>query len=611
MGISFVNYSSGSYSAAAPTDLQDGDMLLWQGAYGGTASARLPEAFTNIDIRTSGSTSWQRLAWRIACDDGSITHSCQEYCQQAILAAFRKTGGAWVKPSDSGMWGAQTHNASSYTTPEVTPLTVYDRVVAMFYQDAAAVVQTPPAGWTHVGKQTDVDMYYYDPGSTDPISATIQYTGSSYGVSGIVVLSVVPTPISEIMAGYNKRVKVIIASSDIRADLYDYPYLVNLTSSSGTGATDCTDIFDTIGSSYLKIAVTTGDGLTQVPVEVDRWDNTNGYARLWVKLPYVSCTEDTELFVYYDEAASDNTQYVGLPASTVGISVWESNYEHVWHLSNDPSGGADCIIDSTGTVDGTPQGTMLEEDLIEGNIPGSQAIDFDGSNDWIFFDNNDGAWNMQGDKWWSMECLIRPDDITTYNGMIQHLYYNSSTARAAFRISATGYLGTYMDGAVSAWDLADYTTGLLFTEEAWHYAACQYSGFYNTGVGWMRNENFLDDTWERVSDGVSTCGSAIDYGITIGGRGNAWYDCAIGEVRIASKIQPRSWFEATRAALFNSLGAYSMEDVSPPVPNIILDETMLTGDEWKIVKNNSKRTVAGTYMLRRGVWRAISSTEEE
>jgi hypothetical protein len=586
-------------------------MLIWQGGYGGNASCRLPETFTNIDVRTMGSNSWQRMCFRIACDDSGLTHSCQEYCQYSILAAFRKTKGAWVLPNGTGMWGADTHNSSTYTTPEVTPLTAYDTVVAMFYQDAAAVVSIPPSGWTHVAKKTDIDMYYIAPGSTDPISATIKYTGSAYGVSGILILSEYPTPTNEILAGYNKRVKVVIDSTKVRNDLYNFPLLISLTSESGTGDTDCTDIFDTIGSDYTKIAVTTADGLTQIPVEVDRWDSSNKYARLWAKLPHVSCTEDAEVYVYYDEEASANNTYVGLPGSTAGASVWEDEYKHVWHLSNDPSGGTGSIKDSCGLQDGNPQGSMVAGDLISGNIAGHQALDFDGVDDWIYFPAGSGLYNMNGARYFSHEMLVMPDDLSS-TGIASPLHLETSTApRAYIRIKGVDtYLGWYHYSSLTNWGV-DAWTSLTVSEDNWHYVACQYSGFYNTGVGWFRNENAVDGTWERETDGISTFGRNIAYGIGIGGYSSNKYDCAIGEVRIASKIRPRGWFDATYYALFDTLNSYSMEDVSPPVPNIVLDGEMLVGDEWKIVKNGTKRTVAGTYMLRKGIWRAISSTVEE
>ena len=66
------------------------------------------------------------------------------------------------------------------------------------------------------------------------------------------------------LQSWEKRVKITINSSDIDEALTDFPLLIYLSnSSSGENSDDVSFIFDEIGSSRKKIAVTTSDGTTQ------------------------------------------------------------------------------------------------------------------------------------------------------------------------------------------------------------------------------------------------------------------------------------------------------------------------------------------------------------
>ncbi|MBW1812305.1 MAG: hypothetical protein JRJ39_01165, partial [Deltaproteobacteria bacterium] len=59
-----------------------------------------------------------------------------------------------------------------------------------------------------------------------------------------------------------------------------------------------------------KFAVYASDG-TQRYTEIEKWDHENEEAWLWVKVPEVSSTVDTQLKIYYDKDMQDNEEYVG------------------------------------------------------------------------------------------------------------------------------------------------------------------------------------------------------------------------------------------------------------------------------------------------------------
>lgn len=147
----------------------------------------------------------------------------------------------------------------------------------------------------------------------------------------------------------------MIDHNDVDSALSDFPVLIYLSTSSGRNNDDVSFIFDELQSddNRKKIAVTTDDGLTQCFVEIEKWDNATEQAWLWVKVPSISDTVDTALYLYYDIDHADNTDYVGDPNSAHAENVWDGNFMAVWHLG-ETSGGMGAIVDSTSNSnDGT------------------------------------------------------------------------------------------------------------------------------------------------------------------------------------------------------------------------------------------------------------------
>lgn len=202
-----------------------------------------------------------------------------------------------------------------------------------------------------------------------------------------------PVPEIPFLDGWSNRIKLSLDKTKINSDLTDFPVRVHISATSGINNADLSDIFDKLGTNHKKIAVTTSDGKTQCYVEVEKWDGVNKEAELWVKVPSISSTEDTTLYLYYDSAQTDNTDYVGDTNSTIAVNVWGSNYKAVYHMSQDPSGAAPQILDSTSNNnDGISKGNMTSSDLVDGQI--GKAIEFDGINDYIEV-NNSGSLNPE------------------------------------------------------------------------------------------------------------------------------------------------------------------------------------------------------------------------
>jgi hypothetical protein len=101
-------------------------------------------------------------------------------------------------------------------------------------------------------------------------------------------------------------------------------------------------------STGLDILFTSSDGTTKLDHEMEYYASSTGQLISWVRIPSLSPTVDTVLYVYYGNAsASDQTNKTG---------VWDTNYKGVWHL---PNGTTLTATDSTsngrnGTLVNTP-----------------------------------------------------------------------------------------------------------------------------------------------------------------------------------------------------------------------------------------------------------------
>ncbi len=115
-------------------------------------------------------------------------------------------------------------------------------------------------------------------------------------------------------------------------------------------------------------------------IELFNQSHSSTHAQLisWIRLPYIYCTKNTTLFMFYSNSTMSSQQN---PAG-----VWDRNYKGVWHLNEDPSGTPPQIKDRTVlNSDGSSYGFMTSTDQVSGKIDGS--LDFDGNNDYLDFGN--------------------------------------------------------------------------------------------------------------------------------------------------------------------------------------------------------------------------------
>ena len=118
-------------------------------------------------------------------------------------------------------------------------------------------------------------------------------------------------------------------NTEISSDLTDFPALISFTHS---------DLTQTTESDGTDIVFTASDGTTELAYEIERFDQSTGEVIAWVKIPTVSASENTDIYIYYKGTSTSSSS-----------SVWDSSYKLVWHLNQTSTGTVDEFTDVSDT----------------------------------------------------------------------------------------------------------------------------------------------------------------------------------------------------------------------------------------------------------------------
>ena len=345
------------------------------------------------------------------------------------------------------------------------------------------------------------------------------------------------------LQGWGRRVKLYIDSNDVDENLTDFPVLIHLSSSSGRNNDNLSFVFDEIqsDSDRKKIAVTTSDGLTQCYTEVEKWNAVSEEAWLWVRVPSISASSDTELYLYYDADQSDNTAYVGDPNSAPAETVWGNDFRLVTHMRDDPDtshvrDSTEYDNDGTKTAPGEPVVTT------SGNV--SDAQDFDGSDDYVGH-GSDVSLDLRSSNF-TIEAWIYPTTQTVR----WPTFYVVGVWELSFGIgqdSNTDKLEVWVD------DNDVYASDDDVTYNEWNYVVLSWNGshysFYIDGItSGSRSGSSYPDT------GTTYVGGTPPF------EREGCFNGTIDEVRTSNTSRTNSWIKASYESGIDSLIDFEGEE---------------------------------------------------
>ena len=116
---------------------------------------------------------------------------------------------------------------------------------------------------------------------------------------------------------WSYRKTITVDHTKVSSDQTDFPMLVSLSSDTELAATAQDDGDDIMFAS--------SDGITKLPHQIEKFDGATGELKAWVKVPTLSSSSDTIIYLYYGNGSATDGQSVR--------NVWDANFKGVWHLS--------------------------------------------------------------------------------------------------------------------------------------------------------------------------------------------------------------------------------------------------------------------------------------
>jgi hypothetical protein len=335
---------------------------------------------------------------------------------------------------------------------------------------------------------------------------------------------------------YRKKLTIDSAGGKVDSTLTNFPVLVKID---GTGDIDFANVASSLGND---IRFTNLGGTQTYDYEIERWNEGSNLAEIWVEIPSISSSADTEFYIYYGNS--------GASAGESPTAVWDSNYEMVQHLheTTRTTGDDNDHLDSTSN-NHDAEALFGTDMTATGEIDG--ADEFDGINDRVDCGSDAGllptyitieAW-INRDATGSTEAIVSKG-LSTKDDDVPYLFRVLSTNKLMF--------GTY-DYSGSSWNQVQSTATL--SASTWYYVAAQYDG--------ARLEVFING---NAPENSSYTGGLLGTGeeVLIGNR--LWvdtqdFDGIIDEVRISSSARSDDWIETSYYSGDDNLISYGTEEV--------------------------------------------------
>jgi len=203
-----------------------------------------------------------------------------------------------------------------------------------------------------------------------------------------------------------------------------YPFLANVAYG---GSVENNNGWDIIFTSDVA-------GLNKLDHEIESYDPTTGAITAWVRVPTLSSSLDTVIFLWYgniDISASQENR----------AGVWKNGYAGVWHLS-----GHNLALDSTGNNSGIASNVTPASGVLDG------AGVFSGTTNSYVRVQNSSSFKPSTDL--TLEAWVNPTRVTAWNKAIAldyradgswnspflayALQMNNNTTGIAFQVTNSG-----------------------------------------------------------------------------------------------------------------------------------------------------------------------------
>jgi len=337
--------------------------------------------------------------------------------------------------------------------------------------------------------------------------------------------------------------------------LTDFPVLVSLSHAT---------LKNTVNGGYVQnsqgydIIFRDSTDLDQLDHEIEEYDGSTGTLLAWVRVPTVSKTSDTLIYIYYGNC--------GISSRTENpAGVWSANYKGVWHFKETPTVDSYAYDSTSNNNDCTFKAGMTSDDQVSNKIDGS--LDFDGSvDDYLEAESDTSLIIYDSDftfeAWAKLADKTEDRDVITKGGDGVAVY----AIELRYDVGDDYWEFNAHDGA---WKYAKYTQANPQVGTWYHLAGVRDGGTIKI---------YVDGVEGAVTDTLGTLEDSSSFSLLIGrmllDSDPRYFQGQIDEVRISSVARKRDWITTSfnnqnNPGNIDSPGFYNVGNEDWPAPTAV------------------------------------------
>ena len=321
---------------------------------------------------------------------------------------------------------------------------------------------------------------------------------------------------------YRKQITINSANVSGSTNLTDFPVLINFVDS---------DLASDAQNDGDDILFTAADEVTKLSHEIENYNGTSGNLTAWVKIPGLSATSDTDIYMYYGNGSVINQEDVD--------NVWDSNFKMVQHLE-ESSGGANAITDSTtNNNDGTDYNTPTFG--ATGQVNGS--ITFDGTSEYVGVNDSTSlsitdnitveAWvkgSSQAYKVFAAHCDSGVNQLSWK-------FYSAATTKMRIDISD--------DGTYDAGHRKRYDSSIDVFDNNWHYVVFTFDDTLRMYIDGQEDTNLTKVYDDAITSLHDSTVDVLMAAFLNSGTPAQHFNGTIDEVRVSNNARSADWLKTS------------------------------------------------------------------
>jgi hypothetical protein len=340
---------------------------------------------------------------------------------------------------------------------------------------------------------------------------------------------------------------ITLNTSEITGDLTNFPVLVNTVD---------LDLKNKARPDGYDIVFSHEDGRTRLDHEIETFNSSTGELVAWVKVPYISSTLPTIIYMHYG-----NSNQVFPTENPKG--VWDNDYHAVWHLGELGDGSQDEYGDSTSNDYGGQGGSGTPWRIpTQTNSKIGYGQNFDGINDKINFSsmNPISYDDFTFEAWYKSTNLIMGPDQYIFS----HMENGNSGPGAVLAITNDGgwegYLRVTTRNTTQVYD-AYYGTSSVLDQKYHHLVGVRENGLIKLYVDGTLNNVLLDNNPGEIIN-VNALNTPVVGDFP---SANEEVNGTLDEIRISGIARSWDWINASFSNQNDTSTFYSIgpEEINP------------------------------------------------